>query len=389
MKKILAVFMVICVLLSVGAVPVWAKLSLSEYANKVLFETDDNEIVYSAIMYEAPDDLHTCEFSYWVQQRGYLDDTMEYTSEFDLELRTAYKEYVDAQRKAVLEAGKEFFERHFDASADELVLNSDLRALVAVKSTAAKVKALENAEDCRVFAVGTLTYITERFNDNNCAVLVPYESYVSNIAEYELLYALSFYEETEEPRYWDTMNSDMVEYIYTPLYYHYPEIDSATADEPDYIMVFAGSNICSPALAATGFGDKYLVQSYNVYYPYILGLHIFTVEDMRFHTLREAWNRGIEGIEDVFLDYGLGEIRGDSDGDKKITVRDATFIQKCIAGIEKFSDREYVSGIAEFGYENNAEYGFYGRVSDMNMDGIVNVKDATAVQKCVAGLEYK
>ena len=59
---------------------------------------------------------------------------------------------------------------------------------------------------------------------------------------------------------------------------------------------------------------------------------------------------------------------GDVDGDGKVTVKDATFIQKCVAGLT--------------GLEGYAEF-----AADANGDGLVNVKDATEIQKSIAGLK--
>lgn len=58
---------------------------------------------------------------------------------------------------------------------------------------------------------------------------------------------------------------------------------------------------------------------------------------------------------------------GDSNCDGKVNVRDATYIQKCLANIEEADELSTI-------------------VSDFNQDGNVTIKDATAVQKAVAGL---
>ena len=58
---------------------------------------------------------------------------------------------------------------------------------------------------------------------------------------------------------------------------------------------------------------------------------------------------------------------GDTDGDGKITITDATQIQKFIAGIINFNDEQM-------------------RVADLDQDGIITIKDATLVQKFVANI---
>ncbi len=59
---------------------------------------------------------------------------------------------------------------------------------------------------------------------------------------------------------------------------------------------------------------------------------------------------------------------GDVDGDSKVTIKDATFVQKCVAGLNSLED--------------------FGKFSaDANRDGVVNIKDATEIQKHLAGLK--
>lgn len=391
MKKLFAVFMVVCMLFAMGAVSASAKISINKYWCQDLFNLSEDETIYSVIKYDYPDSLRTYEFSYWVQQNKRLENVTDYIVEYGEQLLSEYKEYVESQRKAVLEAGEAFFDKYFDASTDELVCNSDQRALVVVKSTVAKAKTLWDKKDCILFgANGRKEGALGTYDANDYAILVPYESYMNTMAPYELVYALDFYKDEHTPRYWDSIDGgDIENYMYKPLYYHYPTAttDEASEDEPDYLLLFAGCNYMSPAYSAASFGDRYLVQEYNIYYPYTLGMYILTTKDMKVYNLREAWDMEIDGIEDVFTDYGLGEIRGDSDGDDEITVKDATYIQKCIAGIQKFQEREYVEGFGEPDQKDKEGF-FSGRVSDMNMDGTVNVKDATAIQKFVAGIEF-
>ncbi len=386
MKKILSVVMVICILFALCSVSASAKIAPDCLNGSTLSAMDDNKIVYGAIEYVPCENLATYEFSYWVEV-NYLCDTADWDLVRDGEMFLAeYKKYIESQHEAVLSAGEAFFEKYFDSSADELVLNSDQRPMIAVKTTAKKLKVLKDAGDCSIFAIGSFEQVEYNFEVRDRSELVPSDDAVNNLSSEELIYALHFYKNYESIRYWD---EDYTDYFYCPLYSHYPMVtdDEATADEPDYLLVSAGSNMIRGATCADGFGDKYMVETGSLYSPYGLGYYVIALSDApvyKVYTLREAWNMNLAGIEDVFTDYGLGEIRGDSDGDKKITVKDATFVQKCLAGIDNFDDREQLAGINE-----NDSGSFCDRVSDMNMDGEVDVKDATAIQKYVAGLEYK
>ena len=58
---------------------------------------------------------------------------------------------------------------------------------------------------------------------------------------------------------------------------------------------------------------------------------------------------------------------GDVDGDDKITIKDATVIQKSVAGMVNIDDKTFIS-------------------ADTDKDGKITVKDATRIQKFIAGL---
>ncbi len=79
----------------------------------------------------------------------------------------------------------------------------------------------------------------------------------------------------------------------------------------------------------------------------------------------------------------IGEIIGDMDNDRKVTVKDATYIQKCLANIIEFPESDAVS--ADFWYTEG--YGHLAYISDFNRDDVRSIKDATAIQKWIAGLE--
>jgi len=70
---------------------------------------------------------------------------------------------------------------------------------------------------------------------------------------------------------------------------------------------------------------------------------------------------------------------GDNNRDYNLTIQDATYMQKCLAGLENFRDDDNISE-----YFNNTEKEVY--ISDYNRDGVRNIKDATAIQKRIAGI---
>lgn len=80
----------------------------------------------------------------------------------------------------------------------------------------------------------------------------------------------------------------------------------------------------------------------------------------------QATDRLLAAIDNLQLAY-ITLILGDTDSDGKVTIKDATLIQKSLAGIVSL---EYNSQM----------------VADANCDGAINIKDATEIQKHLASL---
>lgn len=80
-----------------------------------------------------------------------------------------------------------------------------------------------------------------------------------------------------------------------------------------------------------------------------------------------ALENGFEFVAIGELD--VSELLGDTDIDGSVMIKDATAIQKYLAGLKLFASQQKIN-------------------ADMNSDGEVNIKDATAIQKHLVGLEY-
>ncbi len=158
---------------------------------------------------------------------------------------------------------------------------------------------------------------------------------------------------------------------YTELFEYYSEENSTST--PDYVLVRAYENIVAECTITEYFGD-YVLYSSDLKYPgEEFGYHIYLPETNEVFTLTDAWNKNIEGIENVFTKAKIGELMGDINYDEKVNIRDATLIQKHLAGL----DDAY-----KFAVDTNYIY----LVPDYNRDGKLNIRDATAIQKFVAKL---
>lgn len=383
MKKLLSALLITTLILTLSLGTTASAYTYPTLEEETAHLNDDDGSYYT--VYISSDEYpEIYNYPSWVKVNNLLPDVTAYTASVDEALFAQYKNYVYAQHNKTLELNNTFYTENFTHKKDHLILSdfeSGTIIVYATKAEALKAHALEN--------VGV------HYHGNNWSQVewrvedlkIPdfnIEKYTPD--PYELVYGLHFYS-TYEPAYVTSWGDGLCQYMYQKLYSHYPEgIADTEGTTPDYVLIFGGETMCSPAFSAGRFGD-YLLQCANIYYPYIFGYHIITTDDMKVHTLTEAYYGEVEGIEDVFTDYGLGTLIGDSNFDGKITIRDVTKIQKCLATIENFDDREYASGFAENGYENDDSHGFSDRVSDFNRDGKVNIRDATDIQKHLAKVD--
>jgi len=169
-------------------------------------------------------------------------------------------------------------------------------------------------------------------------------------------------------------------YGYSEDYYYSKEL-GGTAEmpqaTPDYVLVDACAYHCPPANVTEVFGDYVVYSGWGN--PERLRYFIYIPESGTIYTLREAYDMNLEGIMNVFTDYSLGFLSGDMDNNGKLSIKDATYIQKCLAKIEGYSIYGVDTSIADFGVHIS--------VADFNRDLDENIKDVTALQKKLANIE--
>lgn len=193
------------------------------------------------------------------------------------------------------------------------------------------------------------------------------------------LYAEEFEEYLEPYKDPEEENSVYGWYYYEELYYYdtdtggTTEIPEAT---PDYVLVDATAYHCPPANVTEVIGDYVVYTGWGI--PNDLSYYVYTPKDDKIFTLREAYDAQLQGIMNVFTDYGTGFLLGDTDRDKKLTIKDATYIQKALAKIE-----EYPLYIAD---EHIPDWVTVD-VADFDLNAKINIKDATAIQKKLANIE--
>ncbi|MGN0504842.1 MAG: hypothetical protein ACI4HJ_07365 [Ruminococcus sp.] len=177
-------------------------------------------------------------------------------------------------------------------------------------------------------------------------------------------------------------NPDLVIY-YNEVFEYYAHDTDSSQDEsiPEYVLIYLSTNMSYDMPTADVFGE-YILKSTSIGYPFAYGYGIYIPSTKEVYSLTYAYELGIEGIEQVFTEAKIGRLIGDMDKDREITIKDATIIQKCLAGISEFDKNDY---IIAFSYEDNPPLLY---VSDFNRDCNRNIEDATAIQKHLAKMDF-
>lgn len=217
------------------------------------------------------------------------------------------------------------------------------------------------------FAVGYYEYLI--FNDGTNKPL-----YQDEFEEYLKQYTENFNEE----------NNDW--YSYSELYYYTDgkgseaNVEGAT---PDYVLIEGCTYESAPIDVFAQFSDYMLHYGHGS--PDMLKHYIYTPNDGKIYTLDKAVEAEIEGVMNVFTDYGLGTLMGDVDGDGKLTVKDATYLQKCLANYKGFELPEELIGLPVT--KDDSPDTNLICIADFDRNDRVNIKDATAIQKRLAKVE--
>ncbi len=167
--------------------------------------------------------------------------------------------------------------------------------------------------------------------------------------------------------------------IYTPYLkgYTFEEICRGYDEDfnDSYVLVKAYGNWANGASGGCRIGDA-IVYNSSMYGPFIYQYGIYDIAEDKFYDVDELEETYVKyyRLEDNLIRYASAYPAGDSDGDKIITILDATKIQRICAELESPIYNDDYSG------------GSY--ISDIDNDGERTVMDATAIQKLVANPSY-
>ena len=150
-------------------------------------------------------------------------------------------------------------------------------------------------------------------------------------------------------------------YFYDEVYYHYVD------DKLDWALIYCDTCQGSPSGTVRVVLDRVIVTGVlGAYYPVCWA--IYDAQLNEFISIDKIDVTKYDGLEQALIDNKVGSPFGDADLDGRITIKDATRIQKHIAKMLTLENIPLT-------------------LSDADGDGRVSVKDATQIQKFIAGFK--
>ncbi len=176
---------------------------------------------------------------------------------------------------------------------------------------------------------------------------------------------------------------DLFAYVDYSIDMRFVHKGEATADYAVFDMNFADDYDDYEGTTATclKMGDCLYVNEVNGMVSCYLGLGYYAVipETRQVMLLEDAVYTGLEDIEEECRKAGICRKIGDADGDGDLTVRDATYIQKGVAGLEGY---EFDSGLYGFACYRDSD------IFDFDGNNKIDVRDSTNIRKYLADLPF-
>lgn len=160
--------------------------------------------------------------------------------------------------------------------------------------------------------------------------------------------------------------------------YHHHVYNPNVPDSPecDWALIYCETYIIDPVAGAHIFGDRVIYRT-SASFPFTYGYGVYDYRTKSFVDLVEAWDDDkYEGLHEAFAAQNAGTLIGDANKDNKLTIDDATQIQRYLA--RAIEDSAVGAQSAAKG-KTETEY-----ICDFNNDGTVNISDVTAIQKELA-----
>ncbi len=246
----------------------------------------------------------------------------------------------------------------------------------------------KNAEYCSIL-FENIEYKTIVVNTFVFIVEVKAED-VAKIAEYDIVRDISLYEsmvfvpwedETDKEHLFEHLLPKTNEpYYYDEVYYHHVDEDDLQS-EIDWAIVYVSFEPV-PSGGTTIVLDRVIsTNNVDAYYP----VH-WAVYDAQLNEIISIDKIDItkyNGLEKGLEEAKVGNPLGDADLDGKLTVFDATYIQRVLAELDDFKEGDDIM----YGFWGIKYDGVLDNISDINRDGERDIFDATAIQRKLAELD--
>lgn len=192
----------------------------------------------------------------------------------------------------------------------------------------------------------------------------------------------------------ETMTDAEKEQYYKELFYHYDE-----SGDVDWVFIFCHTDWYVPEGGYYHIGNR-LIKTSESYTPCSLGFAVFDVKDNKFYDISKVWKdekysvvakQFEQAVDKGFSDFETNLIIGDMNYDNYITVSDATYLQKCLAGLEDYPVTPELQMFIDqkIAYDPvNCNITFkINDFYDTNADGTVSISDATKIQRISAEID--
>lgn len=154
---------------------------------------------------------------------------------------------------------------------------------------------------------------------------------------------------------------------------HY-EYFSSDSTVPDYVLLTV--YVTKSEIDCVEIIGDYVIALDHTYFPNKTPYYIYVPSQEKLYTIAELYNSAPELFDALWSMRSAGlRLIGDADQDRQITIRDATWLQKKLAGYSMTTD-----------YGGDAGFRKEKYVEDFNRDGVLNIQDATAIQKYLSGI---
>ena len=163
---------------------------------------------------------------------------------------------------------------------------------------------------------------------------------------------------------------------YDELYYH------KTDGKTDWALVKGQTLMQLDWSAYAVLGDRVFTTDTGDI-PFEFDYGVYDVPESVFVPLETAYAKGtFAGLEEALDELNLGSLIGDMDGDGRLTISDATIMQRCFAEFEEFRHDDRIEGINLLDSDSGVRY-----LSDVNRDGIRSIRDVTQLQRILSQFE--